>query len=125
MEVIALPKWIPQELWDGYIEMRKKIKKPATDFAQTLVMRELYKLRGLGHDPVASLEQSIVKCWTDVYPSKDKALTAASSNDYAKNQDALKASELTTRGLTKPELAENARKARERIQVMKQARLVQ
>lgn len=122
----ALPAWIPQETWDAFVEMRKKtLKKPPTDFALNLILRELFKLRDLGHDPLACLEQSIVNAWADVYALKEKKAARQAFTDYAKNQAELHAGSIEARGLTKDEIADNARKARERIQVMKQARLVQ
>lgn len=72
--MIALPSWLPEETWTAFIAMRKQIKKPATDFAQTLLLKTLYKLRDSGHDPLAALEQSIVNCWTGIFPAKDAGL---------------------------------------------------
>jgi hypothetical protein len=113
----ALPSWIPQETWDAFVEMRKKtLKKPPTDFALNLILRELFKLRDAGNDPLACLEQSIVQGWADVYPLKAKKLDqAVSSSDVARTKAALQADELSARGITKEDLAENARKARERF----------
>lgn len=67
----VLPDWIPAEAWRGYEDMRGRIKKPMTDRARGLVIKELDKLRALGHDPAAVLDRSTVKGWTDVYPLKD------------------------------------------------------
>jgi len=113
----ALPSWIPQETWDAFVEMRKKtLKKPPTDFALNLILRELFKLRDLGHDPLACLEQSIVQGWADVYPLKAKKLDHASpSTEVARTKAALNADELSARGIEKQELAENARRLRERF----------
>lgn len=72
-----LPSWIPRESWDGYVAMRVKGKKPMTDRARDLVIAELEKLRGQGHDVGKVLDRSTVKNWTDVYPLKP----GESSND--------------------------------------------
>lgn len=69
----VLPDWIPAEAWKGYEDMRVRIKKPMTDRARKLVIKELEKLRDVGHDPAAVLDRSTVKGWTDVYPLKDGA----------------------------------------------------
>jgi hypothetical protein len=112
----ALPSWIPQETWDAFVEMRKKtLKKPPTDFALNLILRELFKLRDAGNDPLACLEQSIVQGWADVYPLKAKKLDHSPASDVARTKAALNADELSARGIEKQELAENARRLRERF----------
>lgn len=124
--MISLPTWLPQENWDAFIEMRKKtIKKPPTDFALFLVLKELYSLKGQGHDPLACLNQSIVNGWADVYALKAKKAERAAVTDYTQNQAQLHADSIEARQLTREQIAENARKARERVHLMKQARLVQ
>jgi hypothetical protein len=112
----ALPAWIPQETWDAFVEMRKKtLKKPPTDFALNLILRELFKLRDLGHDPLACLEQSIVNGWCDVYALKAKKAERVAVSDVVRTKAALQADELSARGIERDELAENARRARERF----------
>jgi hypothetical protein len=61
------PDWIPP-CWPEFLAMRARIKKPATPFAQKLVVAELAKLQAQGHDPAAVLEQSIRNGWQDVFP---------------------------------------------------------
>ena len=60
------------EAWNGFLEMRREIKKPATEYAQKLLLR---KLQNLSADntkvAVAILEQSVTSSWQDVYPLKD------------------------------------------------------
>lgn len=112
--MISLPPWLPQENWDAFIEMRKKtIKKPPTDFALMLVLKELYSLRDAGHDPLACLNQSIVNGWCDVYALKEKKATRQAVTDYAQNQAKLNADSIEARGLTREQIAENARKVRQ------------
>lgn len=114
--VNALPNWLPEETWSAFVEMRRKtLKKPATDFALMLILKELYKLRDLGHDPLACLEQSIVQGWADVYPLKAKKAERAAVSAFSENQAKLKEEEVRARGIDKNDLAENARKARERF----------
>lgn len=120
----ALPSWIPQENWDAFIEMRKKtLKKPPTDFALFLVLKELYDLKVAGHDPLACLNQSIVNGWADVYALKEKKANRVSTSEAARTTAALQADELSARGITKEDLAENARKVREAVHQMKQRTL--
>lgn len=122
--MLALPPWLPQENWDAFIEMRKKtIKKPPTDFALLLVVKELYALKAAGQDPLACLNQSIVNGWADVYALKAKKAERQAVSDVARTKAALQADELSARGITKEDLAENARKAREAVRQMKQRTL--
>lgn len=66
----AVPDWIPQEEWQSFEEMRRKIRKPMTDKARSLIVTSLHKLRSLGHSPKLVLEQSIRNSWQDVYELK-------------------------------------------------------
>lgn len=124
--MISLPTWLPQENWDAFIEMRcKTLKKKPTDFALMLILKELYKLRDLGHDPLECLNQSIVNGWADVYALKAKKAERQAVSDVARTQAALKADELSARGIAKDDLAENARRVREAVHQMKQRGLLQ
>lgn len=67
---LEFPEWWPTEAWRGYLEMRKKLRKPPTDRAVQMVVAEVTRLRAGGHDPAAVLDQSTRKCWTDVYAVK-------------------------------------------------------
>ena len=66
----AIPDWIPQEEWQAFEEMRRKIRKPMTDKARSLIVTSLYTLRSHGHSPKQVLEQSIRNGWQDVYELK-------------------------------------------------------
>jgi hypothetical protein len=59
---------------ESFFEMRRKIKKPATPYAKTLILKELEKL-ALNDDSlkIAILNQSIRNSWQDVYPLKTDA----------------------------------------------------
>lgn len=72
--MIALPAWIDSEAWDGYVEMRRAMKKPMTARAEALVVKTLYTLKDKGHDPNAALDQSTVHNWIDVYEPKPKEI---------------------------------------------------
>jgi hypothetical protein len=66
----ALPMWVDQQLWDDFIEMRKKIKKPATDRAKQLLVNELQKLVEQGYGQEEIIGNSIKNCWQDFYAPK-------------------------------------------------------
>jgi len=67
-----LPDWMPKEEWDGFVEMRKKIKKPLTDLAKKLTVNELERLKKAGNEPRAVLNQSIQRSWQGVFELKSQ-----------------------------------------------------
>ena len=66
----APPPWIDPEAWKGFETMRAKIRKPMTDRARAMIVKELEALKAQGHDPVAVLAQSEVHAWAGVFPVK-------------------------------------------------------
>lgn len=67
---VDIPEWIDKDVWKGYIEMRRKIKKPPTDRALKMVVTTLSELREKGQDPNKVLDQSILHSWVDVFELK-------------------------------------------------------
>lgn len=66
----VLPDWIPAEAWAGYVDMRKKIRKPMTDRARNLKISLLAGFKRAGHDIGAILDKSTENNWTDLYAPK-------------------------------------------------------
>jgi uncharacterized protein YdaU (DUF1376 family) len=66
----ALPNWIPREAWDQYEVMRKRIRKPMTDRARELAVKELEQLQVDGNEPELVLNQSILKSWQGLFALK-------------------------------------------------------
>ena len=64
------PLWVDQQLWDDFIDMRKKIKKPATDRAKQLLINELKKLIEQGYSQQDVIGNSIRNGWQDFYAPK-------------------------------------------------------
>lgn len=72
----VLPKWIPEETWKSYIEVRNKKKAAKTVYALNLVIKELIKIqKQYGQNPIDVLNKSITSGWSDVYPLKDNNKT--------------------------------------------------
>ena len=68
---ILKDKGIDILVWQKFVEMRIKIKKPATEYALELIIGKLEKIKTQhGHDPNEVLKASIVSNWQDVYPLK-------------------------------------------------------
>jgi len=81
----VLPKWIPLETWTAFLEMRKRIKKPATEFAKKLIVGKLEKFKSQGQDIVAILEKSITSGWQDVFELKENKSFAQQAADIARS----------------------------------------
>jgi DNA-binding MarR family transcriptional regulator len=65
-----LPAWIPREAWEAFVQMRKKISYPLTEYATKLAVRDLDKLRKQGENVEEVLNQSILNCWRGLFPVK-------------------------------------------------------
>lgn len=67
---VRLPEWLPAEQWKAWLEVRSKAKAPNTPRALQLALTELTRLKSLGFEPAAVLDQSTLKGWKSVYPLK-------------------------------------------------------
>lgn len=76
--LIELPDFISGESWFAFLDMRKKIRKPATDRACQLLIKKLTMFHNAGHDANAILDQSTVSGWQDLYELK---------TDYQQNRN--------------------------------------
>ena len=66
MELI--PDSIPESLWAEFRLMRKKIKAPMTEHAETIILCKLEKWRvEFGANPIDVLNESIEKSWRGVF----------------------------------------------------------
>jgi hypothetical protein len=66
----VLPDWIKQETWDAFLEMRKRIKKPLTDYGCQVAIKKLRKLKDEGQNPNEILDASIMNSWQGIYPER-------------------------------------------------------
>ena len=79
-----------EKTFADYIAMRKKIRKPPTPRAIELVQQKLVKLAGNDEQlAIAILNQSIVACWTDIYPLKQQTNEQPINNHKQKQSDNL------------------------------------
>ena len=69
---VVLPDWIPLQTWDAFLAMRKKIKKPPTEYAMQLIIDKLTKFKANGQDVQKVLEKSITSGWQDVFEIHEK-----------------------------------------------------
>jgi hypothetical protein len=66
----ALPACVLPSVWLAFVEMRKRIRKPLTDYAVGLLGAKLNRLAHQGNDPNVVLEQSVENAWAGVFPLK-------------------------------------------------------
>jgi hypothetical protein len=69
----TLPVWLPLDAWNAFLDMRKKLKKPATDYAQALLLKKLGAFYANDLDPGVILNQSIMNGWQDLYAPKEQS----------------------------------------------------
>jgi uncharacterized protein YdaU (DUF1376 family) len=62
---------IIEKSWNGFIEMRERIKKPLTERAVELIGITLSQFHAKGQDINKCLDQSVVKNYQDVYEVKE------------------------------------------------------
>lgn len=67
-----IPDWVNRDAWEGYIEMRKRIKHPLTERGMRIAIRKLEVIRQEGYDPNASLDESTFKSWLGVFPQGER-----------------------------------------------------
>jgi len=85
---LVLPEWMPAGVWEDWQGHRKAIRKPLTDAAAELTLRNLAEMFNAGHDPVAAIELSIQNGWTGVFPPKPQALAPPARQPTALEQQA-------------------------------------
>lgn len=67
-----LPDWIPVDAWNGWLEMRKKLKKPLTDRAAQRAINKLASMMQMGQDIAEVLDRSTMNGWTDLYEIRER-----------------------------------------------------
>lgn len=71
--ISSLPDWLPKEAWEGYVAMRKQLKKPLTARAEKMAIAKLLELKEQGQDVEKVLEQSEFNCWQGLFPVHQEA----------------------------------------------------
>ena len=67
--------------WKNYKNMRKKIKKPMTEYAEELIIKKLNKLSDNENIQIAILNQSIMNSWQGIYPLKGDQIGRSNQNN--------------------------------------------
>jgi hypothetical protein len=66
-----LPEWLPQEDWQDFLEMRRKIRAPLTLGGEKRIIATLGKMKVQGYDVKVVLGLSIENSWRGVFPPKE------------------------------------------------------
>ena len=75
-----------QKTFLDFLEMRKKIKKPATDKAIQLLLSKLEKVKD-EEKAIQMLENSILNNWQDIYlPREERNVSTNNSGDVKKSR---------------------------------------
>ena len=100
-----------------FLDMRVKIKKPATEQAKKLILKDLHKVDI--KTAIKMLEKSIVSCWRDVFPLKDQlTIQTHSSITNARKPDQFKEKMDSWREEAAP-MPEDCREALKKIGLVK------
>lgn len=70
--------FLPQELWQSFVEMRQEIKAPLSKQAELLLHQKLMKYHSEGHDVVEIVKTTLINRWKDFFlPKQSSAGTSA------------------------------------------------
>ena len=84
----AQPDWLPLEAWNGWLEMRRKQGKPASERAMKIALGKLDAMRQSGMNIEEVLDRSTTNCWTDIYPLKENGNGSTPGRNYTNNRTA-------------------------------------
>ena len=68
----AIPDFVPQDAWDGFVQMRRTGKGVFTERAASLILTQLEAMQADGQDVAAVLDQSTANGWKGVFPLKQQ-----------------------------------------------------
>lgn len=97
---VQLPDWLPTEAWQEFVRMRKMLKKPLTEYAKVLIVKDLISLKEEGQDPVKCLDQSSKRNWAGVFRLHEERAIARAGAGQATLEDANRAAAAATRRTT-------------------------
>jgi hypothetical protein len=69
--VFTLPECVPEDAWNGYIEVRKDKKYPMTVHALQLLLRKLEQFRKDGHKLETLINEATVRGWRSIFLVQD------------------------------------------------------
>lgn len=82
-----LPVWLNKELWNAFLEMRKKIKVPMTEYAEKLAIEKLKGFIDKGYSQEQVINPSIENNWKGLFQPKDPPANNPNETAQKKNSD--------------------------------------
>lgn len=79
----ALPVWLDVELWNDWLDSRKKLKAQNTPRALSIILKKLTDWYNQGLNPNSLIETSLVNGWKDCYLPKQTNSTKPQGDGYA------------------------------------------
>jgi hypothetical protein len=70
LDGFILPDWINNDVWNDFLEVRKKLKAIPTLKAKQLLIKDLENFKAAGDDPSEVLNQSIKNSWKGLFALK-------------------------------------------------------
>jgi len=67
------PDWLDSNLWNDFLEHRKKLRKPMTEKAKELFFSKINKFKENGFNPTELIETAIERGWQTVFEPKEQA----------------------------------------------------
>lgn len=93
-ESFKIPQWVPENEWNDFVEMRIKIKKPLTDKAKKLAIKNLEDLKNEGHPPIDVLNQSVLNSYQGLFAIKNKNNAKKENSSPAKQENVIEDDDL-------------------------------
>ena len=87
--LFELPAWVNKSSWNGFLEMRKKIKKPLTENGMGLAIGKLEKLVHEGNNPNDVLDQSTFNSWQGLFAIKEEFKNGTNTGTSGKSRSSL------------------------------------
>lgn len=66
------PDWLDLNLWNDFLEHRKKLRKPMTEKAKEIFFLKLTKLKDKGFNPTELIETAIERGWQSVFEPQER-----------------------------------------------------
>lgn len=82
-EDFSMPDWMPLDAWSDWLDMRRRIRKPATAAAQRLAVNRLTQFMAKGHDPRKILERAILHSWQGLFADDKDGTTYSQQKQSA------------------------------------------
>jgi Helix-turn-helix domain len=88
-QAFVLPKGIPIEPWNHFLEMRKSKRNTPTDHAKHLLIEKLARWAASGQDPGAILDRSTENGWAGVFELKPGSGNGNGNRNFNRAQEAV------------------------------------